>query len=333
MGHTIQGKQVGNIGYGLMGLTWRPNKLPDEECFKAIKAALESGCNYMNGGEFYGPPDNNSLTLLNKYYEKYPEDKDRIVLNIKGCVGENFVTNASPAGVKASVENCVRMIGGKGRINQFEPARKDKNVDIETTIAALKEQVDAGNIGGISLSEVSAATIRRAAKVAKIESVEVELSLWCTEPLENGVAKACAELDIPILAYSPLGRGALTGKIKSLDDIPEGDFRRMLPRFQPEMLKHNLELVNHVEAMAAKKGCTPAQIAINWVLALSRRPGMPKIIPIPGASSPERVRENAVEIELTEEDMAKLDGILSKFRPMGTRYHAHGMEALDTSTE
>lgn len=155
----------------------------------------------MNGGEFYGPPDNNSLTLLNKYYAKYPEDKDKILLNIKGCVGANLVPDASPAGVKASVENCVRLIGGKGRIDQFEPARKDKKVDIETTIAALKDQVEAGNIGAISLSEVSAATIRRAAKAAKIESVEVELSLWCTEPLENGVAAACAELDIPILAY------------------------------------------------------------------------------------------------------------------------------------
>lgn len=166
-----------------------------------IKAALESGCNYMNGGQFYGSPDNNSLTLLNKYYEKYPEDKDKILLNIKGCVTENLVADASPAGVKASAETSARLIGGKGRIDQFEPARKDKKVEIETTIAALKEQVDAGNIGGISLSEVSAATIRRAAKVARIESVEVELSLWSTEPLENGVAEACAELDIPILAY------------------------------------------------------------------------------------------------------------------------------------
>ncbi|GAB1310900.1 NADP-dependent oxidoreductase domain-containing protein [Madurella fahalii] len=333
MGHMIQGKQVGNIGFGLMGLTWRPKKLPEEECFAVIKAALENGCNYMNGGQFYGPPDNNSLTLLNKYYEKYPEDKDKILLNIKGCVGENFAVDASPEGVRASVETCVRLIGGKGRIDQFESARKDKKVDIETTVAALKEQVDAGNIGGISLSEVSAATIRRAAKVAKIESVEVELSMWCTEPLENGVAEACAEFDIPILAYSPLGRGALTGKIQSFDDLPEGDFRRMLPRFQPSVLENNLALVKHLEEMAAKKGCTPAQIAINWVRLLSRKPGMPTIIPIPGASSPERVRENAVEIELNENDMSEIDVYLSKYRPVGDRYHAHGMEALDRSTE
>jgi pyridoxine 4-dehydrogenase len=218
MGHTIQGKQVGNVGFGLMGksltthpysaprltttgLTSPPGRLTNEEGFAAVKAALAAGCNYMNGGEFYGTPDANSLTLLNKYYAKYPEDRDKIVLNIKGCIFENMRPDGSPAAVKTSVENCVRMIGGRGRIDQFEPARKDADVTIETTVAALQEQVAAGNIGGISLSEVSAATIRRAAKVAKIEAVEVELSLWCTEPLENGVVQACAELDIPILAY------------------------------------------------------------------------------------------------------------------------------------
>ncbi|KAK4237509.1 NADP-dependent oxidoreductase domain-containing protein [Achaetomium macrosporum] len=333
MGHTIQGKQVGNIGFGLMGLTWRPNRMPDEEAFAVIKAALESGCNYMNGGEFYGPPDHNSLTLLRRYYEKYPEDQGKIVLNIKGCAGENFRPDGSPAGVKASVENCVRMIGGKGRIDQFEPARKDPNTDIETTVAALQEQVAAGNIGGITLSEVSAATIRRAAKVGKIEGVEVEFSLWCTEPLENGVAQACAELDIPIIAYSPLGRGMLTGQIKSPADIPEDDFRKHLPRFQPDVFEGNLRLVREVERLAARKGCKPGQVAIGWLLALAKMPGMPRIIPIPGASHPHRVRENAVEIELSEEEMVELDRIMREFAPVGTRYAPPGMKLLDTSTE
>ncbi|KAK4190559.1 NADP-dependent oxidoreductase domain-containing protein [Podospora australis] len=333
MVHTIQGKQVGNIGFGLMGLTWRPNELSEEQSFATIKAALEAGCNYMNGGEFYGPPENNSLTLLSKYYEKYPEDQDKIILNIKGCVNPDFTPDDSPEGVKKSVGNCLRMIGGSGRITQFEPARKDPKVDIEVTVAALEEQVKQGNIGGVSLSEVSAATIRRAAKVAKIQSVEIELSLWNTEPLENGVAEACAELGIPILAYSPLGRGILTGHVKSFDDIPEGDFRKILPRFQPDVFETNLRLVKEVQELAAKKGCTPGQIAINWVLAVSRRPGMPKIIPIPGASAPERVRENAVEIELTEDDMAEIERIVQEFKPVGNRYHDHGMHALDTSTE
>ncbi len=125
----------------------------------------------------------------------------------------------------------------------------------------------------------------------------------------------------------------LTGQLKSPADIPAGDFRRFLPRFQPDVFEGNLRMVREVEALAARKGCTPGQVAIGWVLALGRRPGMPTIIPIPGASSPERVRENAVEVELTEEDMEELDRILRDFAPVGTRYHAHGMEALDTSVE
>ncbi|KAK4151946.1 NADP-dependent oxidoreductase domain-containing protein [Chaetomidium leptoderma] len=334
MGHTIQGKQVGNIGFGMMSLTFSTAKpLDDEETFAVIKAAVESGCNYLNGGEFYGTPDNNSLTLLNKYYKKYPEDKDKIVFNTKGCAFEKLRIDGSASGVKISVENSVRLVGGKGRIDQFEPARKDANVDIKTTLAALQEHVEAGNIGGIALSEVSAATIRRAAKVAKIEAVEWELSLWCTDTLENGVAEACAELDIPILAYSPLGKGMLTGQFQSPADLPEGDYRRTFPRFQPDVFEGNLRLVREVEKLAAKKGCTPGQVAIGWLLTLAKRPGMPRIIPIPGTTRPERVRENAVEVELSDEEMAALERIIREFAPAGTRYPAHQMEKLDTSTE
>ncbi|KAH6650204.1 NADP-dependent oxidoreductase domain-containing protein [Chaetomium tenue] len=333
MGHTIQGKQVGNIGFGLIGLSVPPGRLTEEEAFAAIKAAVDAGCNYLNAGEFYGTPDANSLTLLNNYYAKYPEDRDKILLNVKGCIFENLTPDDSPAAVKTSVENCVRLIGGKGRIDQFEPARKDPKVDIETTLAALQEQVDAGNIGGISLSEVSAATIRRAAKITKIHSVEVELSLWATEPLENGVVEACAELDIPILAYAPLGRGMLTGQLHSPADIPPADHRHTMPRFQPDVFAHNLRMAGEVAKVAARKGCTPAQVAIGWVLALGRRPGMPAIIPIPGAARPERVRENAVEVELGTEEMEELGRIAREFAPVGERYSEHGMRALDGSTE
>ncbi|KAL1837184.1 hypothetical protein VTJ49DRAFT_4175 [Mycothermus thermophilus] len=331
MVHTIQGKQVGNIGFGMMGLTWREHKLPDEQCFAVIKAALESGCNYFDGGELYGTPDNNSLTLLRAYYERYPEDRNKILLNIKGCIRPGLVPDASPEGVRDSVENSVRLIGGKGRIDQFEPARKDKHVDIEITVKALQEQVEKGNIRGIALSEVSAATIRRAAKVARIEAVEVELSLWCTEPLENGVLEACAEHDITVLAYSPLGRGMLTGRFKSPADFPEGDHRRILPRFQQHVFETNLRLGREVERLAAQKGCTPAQVAIGWVLALNRRPGMPRIVPIPGSTSPERVRENAVEVQLDDADLVELERIAKELAPVGSRYHDHGMNLLDTS--
>ncbi|KAJ4296040.1 hypothetical protein N0V88_004742 [Collariella sp. IMI 366227] len=332
MVHTIQNKQVGNIGFGLMGLTWRTTPLSDADAFAAIRAAIASGCTYFNGGEFYGPPSNNSLTLLNKYFAAYPEDRAKVVLNIKGCMDlAKHGADGSPEGVKDSVENCVRMLGEGVTIEHFEPARKDKRTEIEVTIKALQEQIDGGKIGGITLSEVSAATIRRAAKVAKIEGVEVELSLWCSEPLENGVAAACAELDIPLIAYSPLGKGMLTGKVTSPADLPEA--LRGFPRFHPDVFHINLELVKEVEKLAAKKGCTPGQVAIGWVLALGRKPGMPTIIPIPGASAPERVRENAVEVELTDDEMAELDRLMKKLAPKGTRYPEMLMGALDTSTE
>lgn len=130
---------------------------------------------------------------------------------------------------------------------------------------------------------------------------------------------------------APLGRGMLGGKIKSIDDIPEGDHRRTFPRFQPDVFEANLRLTAEVEKLAAKKGCTPAQVAINWVLALSRRPGMPKIIPIPGASSVDKIRENAVEVDLTEEDMVEIERILKEFPVAGDRYAEHGMNLLDKS--
>jgi len=143
-----------------------------------------------------------------------------------------------------------------------------------------------------------------------------------TDPLHNGVAEACAKYDIPLVAYSPIGAGFLTGQIKSYDDIPEDRFQRHMPRFQPgENFDSNIKLVYKVEEMAKRKNCSPAQLAISWVRALNDRPGMPKIIPIPGATTVERVRENAQLVELTEEDMAAIDEILDNFKPVGARNH------------
>jgi pyridoxine 4-dehydrogenase len=213
----IVGREIGPIGYGLMGnqspsspkypytnpligLTWRLNPQPEEASFKAMKAALAAGCNFWNAGEFYGTPEFNSLTLLNKYFTKYPEDASKVVLSIKGGL-KDMHPDGSPEGIKRSVENCLRLLDGKKSIDVFECARVDKSTPIETTMKALEEYVKAGKIGGIALSEVSAATVQRAAKVTKIVAVEVELSLWSLDILNNGVAKACAEHDVPVVAY------------------------------------------------------------------------------------------------------------------------------------
>ena len=148
---------------------------------------------------------------------------------------------------------------------------------------------------------------------------------FTTDALENGVAAACAQYDIPLIAYSPLGRGMLTGKWKKLEDIPKDSLLLsfQLPRFQPGNFEINVQLVEKVEEIAEKKGCTPAQIAINWTRSLSRRPGMPTIIPIPGATTVARVEENSKLIDITDEEMAQIDAILAKFKPAGERYPAH----------
>jgi pyridoxine 4-dehydrogenase len=177
-----------------------------------MKAALNAGANFWNGGEIYRTPTgDNSATLLERYFAKYPEDADKVVLSIKGAVGDPakgaHAPDGSPQEVSRSIETTLKQLGGRKKIDLFEAARLDRKTPLAVTLGAIKEYVDKGLVGGISLSEVSAATIHAAVKIAKIVAVEVELSMWSTEVLTNGVAAACAQYNIPLIAYSPLGRG------------------------------------------------------------------------------------------------------------------------------
>jgi pyridoxine 4-dehydrogenase len=316
-----------------------------------MKAALDSGANMWNGGELYSSPaGENSATLLEKYFAKYPEDVDKVVICIKGCVGDPakgaIHPDGSPEESKRSVEATIQQLGGrKKKVEMFEAARLDKKTPLATQLGGLAEYVDKGLVGGISLSEVSAATIHEAVKITKIVAVEVELSMWSTDVLTNGVAAACAQYNIPLVAYSPLGRGVrlspplppsrhtlqnlrltssqmLAGRFKSAADIPEGDFRKNYPRFQPENFDVNLQLVEQVKKLADKKGCTPAQLAIAWVRAIGKRPGMPVIIPIPSGSHPDRVKENMTQVELSDAEYEEINDTLAKFEVIGTRYPA-----------
>ncbi|KAK5120568.1 hypothetical protein LTR85_006224 [Meristemomyces frigidus] len=324
---TITGYPVHSTGYGLMGLTWRANPPPQEQAFAAMKTALHHGANFWNGGEIYGTAERNSLHLLQEYFAKYPEDaKDgKIVISIKGgCEPNTVKPNGSAENTKRSIQECVDVLGKSGKkLDLWESARVDPETPIEITIRTAKEFVDAGKLGGISLSECSADSIRRASKVATISAVEVEFSLWATEILDNGVAQTCAELGIPIVAYSPLGRGFLTGQIKSLDDIPEQDFRRTLPRFSPENFEKNLKLVDELKKLADKKGCTPGQVGTSWIKYKSGRDGLPVIIPIPGATTAERVAENMVDVELSANDVKEIDSLLASVEITGGRYGGH----------
>lgn len=202
------------------GLTWRPEPQPYEDSFKTMRKSLEVGANYWNGGELYGPPEANSLHLLKAYFEKYPEDREKVFLSIKGATvpGTLATPDGSPKGVRRSIDQCLKLLGDK-KLDMFELARVDPNVPYGESIKTIAEYVEAGKVGGVSLSEVTAEQIREAAKVTKVAAVEVEFSLMCPDILENGVAATCRELGIPIVAYSPLCRGFLTGGWQTPEDV------------------------------------------------------------------------------------------------------------------
>ena len=327
---TLVSQKIHTTGYGLMGLTWRASPPPQPQAFSAMRAALSTGANFWDGGEFYGTPERNSLHLLNEYFTEYPKDAEKVVLSIKGgMVPGQLKPDGSAENTRRSIEECLRVLDGKKKLDIWEPARVDPNIPIEITMRAAQEFVEAGKLGGIALSECSANTIRRAAKETTIVAVEVEFSIWSTEILENGVASACAELGIPIVAYSPLGRGFLTGQIRKLEDLPEDDIRRHYPRFQPGNFEKNIQLVDELERIAKAKGCTPGQVGIAWVKAKSASEGLPIFIPIPGATTEERVRENAVDVELSENDVKEIDGLIAEIEVAGGRYPAaHGSALL-----
>lgn len=185
-----------------------------------MRTALSLGANAWNGGELYGKAERNSLHLLNEYFTKYPEDAEKVVLSIKGgCIPNTLTPDGSKEGVKRSIDECLKVLDGKKFLDLFECARVDPKVPIEDTISYIAEYVKAGKLGGISLSEVNASSIRRAHKVHPIAAVEVEISLWTTGPLENGILETCGELGIPVIAYSPLGRGFLASISTSLDAL------------------------------------------------------------------------------------------------------------------
>ncbi|KAJ7157444.1 NADP-dependent oxidoreductase domain-containing protein [Mycena filopes] len=311
---TILGRKVGPVGYGLLGLT-NPRALVEYPiAVKAMKTALEAGANFWNGSTHYGTPDANTLHLVKHYFEQYPEDASKVVLTIKGSFTLQGGPDGSPEGIRASVEQAIKILPPSIKsIDIFECGRVDPNVPIETTVQTLAELVKEGKIKGFGLSEASAATIRKAHAVHPIAAVEIEISLFTPDPLHNGIVDACHELGIAIAAYSPVGRGFLTGQLRSFEDLGENDFRRMFPRFQPEHFDKNLQLVEAVEQIANRKGATVAQVAIGWVVYHGA-------IPIPGSKNFERIVENCTPAQLTPEEVAEIQVILDTFPISGGRY-------------
>jgi pyridoxine 4-dehydrogenase len=292
---------------------------------------LACGANVWNGADFYGSETSNSLHLMNRYFTKYPEDAEKVVLCIKSGIASmaTFKIDGSPEAMRKKVDDCNKILDGKKFIDVFGCARVDPEIPVEQTVLTLQELVKEGKIGGIQLSEVKADTIRRAAKAAKIDMVEAEVSLWATEIFSNGVAEACGELGIVVVGHTPLGAGMLTGEIQKLDDLSPDDFHRFFPRFQGNNFQNNLKLVCELKSYAATKGCTIAQVALSWIKSFNGKPGMPVILPIAGARSAQRVRENCNAIELDEADLAKINQLLVSFPIVGDRFPGAGAKLAE----
>ncbi|QLQ82473.1 hypothetical protein HG537_0H02350 [Torulaspora globosa] len=329
-----------DTGYGLMSLTWRAEPVPKPQAFDAMKKVIEIAQSmghkaFFNVGEFYGR-DRANLCYVKEFFEKYPELRKDTLISCKGAADlETLVPNGRHDNVVKSVENCIAAIGGF--IDIFEPARLDLSIcsDGQTypyeTFEALAEMVERGAIGGISLSEVTAEQIRAIAKdwSKYLVCVEVELSMFTSAILTNGVLEATNDLKLVTIIYSPLGRGLLTGTITSSKDIPAGDFRGQLQRFKDESLKQNLTLVAFLQEEIVQKRpkndqITLPQLALGWVKHWNKTNlcANTHLLPIPSGSSVTRVEENMNEVkaQITDEEFQKINDYLKSFKTIGDAY-------------
>lgn len=266
---------------------------------------------------------------MNRYLTANPFDASKIILCIKSGVVNQITMDCSPKNMRMMLEKATFILGGKKTIDIFGPARVDPKVPIEETVKELAELVKEGKTGGILLSEVSAESIRSASKVHPISVVEAEVSLWARDVFQNGVAETCKELGIVLLAHSPLGRGMLAGNFGNLEDVANGEFHNMFPRFQGEDFEQNLKLVKAVQGLGVKKGCTAAQLALEWLRCMSSKDNMPIIIPLAGARAEERVKENCENISLTAEEMKEIENVLASFPVAGVRYPDAAAQLLE----
>ncbi len=296
----------------------------DAESIETLHRALELGVNFLDTADVYGPFTNEKLIA-----RAIKGRRDEVVLatkfgNVRGEDGSFLGINGTPEYVAAACEASLRRLGAD-TIDLYYQHRVDPNTPIEDTVGAMARLVEEGKVRFLGLSEAGVETIRRAHKVHPIAALQTEYSLWTRDP-EDGILDACRELGIGFVAYSPLGRGFLTGQIKSLDDLAPDDYRRNSPRFQGENFSKNLELVKHIENLAAEKGCTPAQVGLAWVMAQGE-----DIVPIPGTKRRKYLEENvaALEVRLTPEDLRRIDEIAPKGVASGTRYPEAMMSAVN----
>lgn len=331
-------KQI-QTGYGLMSLTWRPEPIPKDIAFASMKRVIDIALErntkaFFNVGEFYGP-DKINLILVKEFFEKYPNLRQHVIISCKGGIDDKTLSpKGKYASVIESIETSLKYIGGY--IDIFEVARLDISILKEGEVypyesfKALADKIEEGRIGAISLSEVNELQIRSIHNDWKkyLACVEVELSLFSTNILYDGVAKACSDLGLVIICYSPLGRGLLTGHITPSSTFKPGDFRAVLKRFQTDSLIKNqvcIDFLNNiVKERPEDQKCSLVQLALGWVKYWNSREEFKgaKFIPIPSGSTVDKVNENFNEERgnITEEEFEKINKFLKSFQVAGDRY-------------
>jgi aryl-alcohol dehydrogenase-like predicted oxidoreductase len=310
-----QGLEVSAMGLGCMGMSEFYGSTDEDEAIRTIHRALELGVSFLDTADMYGPFTNERLVG-----RAVAGRRDEVELatkfgNVRGEDGSRGGIRGDADYVREACDASLERLG-VDHIDLYYQHRVDKSVEIEETVGAMKELVDAGKVRYLGLSEASPETIRRAHAVHPITALQTEYSLWSRDP-EAQILPTVRELGIGFVAYSPLGRGFLSGRFRSPSDFPEDDFRRHHPRFQGENFERNIELVRRVEEMAAEKGVTAGQLALAWVLHRGK-----DIVPIPGTKRVRYLEENvaAAYVSLSEEDMARLEEIAPAGVAAGDRY-------------
>lgn len=321
-----QGLTVSALGLGLMGMTQAygtPEERDERESIATIHRAIELGMTFLDTADIYGMGRNEELVG-----KAIKDRRDKVILatkfgNVRRADGTFVGVNGKPDYVRSACEASLRRLQ-VDMIDLYYQHRVDANTPIEDTVGAMAGLIEAGKVRFLGLSEAASDTIRRAQKVNPIAALQTEYSLWSRDP-EGELLDTVRELGIGFVAYSPLGRGFLTAKITSLDDLADNDWRRSMPRFEQENFGRNLELVERIKALAARKGCSTAQLALAWVLAQGD-----DIVPIPGTKRRRYLEENigALDVHLAPDELAEIDAILPAGAAAGSRYSAPGMRTI-----